>query len=69
MIDIKKLMFLVDDYASSNNKEELEQKRELIVEYIQSLNDPNLKLYSYYDQNQNRTTDKSKAKTALFLIE
>ena len=68
MIDIKKLMFLIDDYASSN-KEEIEQKKELMIEYIRSFNDPNLKLYSYYDQNQNRTTDKTKAKSALFIVE
>jgi len=69
MIDIEKLMILVDDYAfSSFGDDSAEQKRKLIIDYLEKLNDPKLDFYTYYDQNGNRTSDKTKAKTALFLI-
>ena len=69
MIDIEKLMILVDDYAiSSFGDDSAEQKRKLIIDYLEKLNDPKLELLTYYDKNQNRTADKTKAKTALFLI-
>ena len=69
MVDIEKLMILVDDYAFSIFGDDSgEQKRKLIIDYLEKLNDPKLDFYTYYDQNGNRTSDKTKAKTALFLI-